>query len=88
MDSPCFIERRRDLQGYSYELHLKFHRGLAISAKLASFMGGDIRLESRPGAGSTFYFTAQFGISTMDASADPAASGSTLPSIDQIAIVQ
>lgn len=36
--------------------------GLAISKKLAGLMGGDIGVKSRPGVGSAFFFTAQFGI--------------------------
>ena len=38
--------------------------GLAISAQLVELMGGRISVESEPGRGTRFHFTARFGVAT------------------------
>ena len=45
--------------------------GLAISSRLVRMMGGRIWIESEPGKGSRFHFTAQFGVAPSGPGATP-----------------
>lgn len=54
--------------------------GLTICRKLADLMGGAITVESRPGAGSTFYLELPFGLS-------PAAGEVTLHNRDWLTLL-
>ncbi len=49
--------------------------GTTIAKELAEMMGGSIGLESKPGRGSLFWFTARFGLQEETRSAAPDATG-------------
>ncbi len=46
--------------------------GLAVSSQLVELMGGSIKVKSQPGQGSTFHFTARFGLGTEIPETQPA----------------